>query len=110
MSVKGRNGALLVSNREQVGRNGRQGKAQKKSWLTRLVIDNTEIIEAAKTVPCIEVLDALPDGSRRFAGPFYPDEREKLCSLLKSLRTREGYIVAPGDDGLIGVYRRARAK
>lgn len=72
-------------------------------------IDNSEILSAARAVPCIEVIDgAAPEKARKAFGPFYPDQSDQLTALLKALRKREPFLVALNDAGLVSVYRRAR--
>lgn len=72
-------------------------------------IDNTDILSAARKVPCIDVLtEQPPEKSRRCAGPFYPDQSDRLIELLKSLQRRDRFLVAIDGEGLVNLYRRAR--
>lgn len=74
------------------------------------MIDNTQLIAAAKTVACIEVEGNAPENGKRYGGPFYPDDPERLVSFLRELPGRMQFVVAPDEKGLIRVYKKPRSK
>lgn len=73
-------------------------------------IDNSEILEAARAVPCIEVIDGpAPEGARPEGKAYYPDQHERLTRKLRELSNRFNFLVAIcQQSGLVRLYRRPR--
>lgn len=74
-------------------------------------VDNTEILKAARSVPCIEVIDgpAPAQAKKVRRSSFYPDKADDLVEMLRGLRRRERFLVALNESGIVTLYRRVKA-
>jgi hypothetical protein len=83
------------SNRSQSGTARRQAKLPKKSCFSSVVQNVQPITTESLGIVGVEVLDGIPEKARFLAGPFYPDELDRLREMVKSTRPRSGVVVAP---------------
>lgn len=73
------------------------------------MIDNSYILDSARKLPCIEVIDGpAPKGARKHGRSFYPDQSECLVNAIKAMAKREAFCVAIDKEGHVQIYRRTR--
>lgn len=73
------------------------------------LVQNAELTAAAKSVPGIEVVETIPTGARKIAGPFRPHQGPLLKETLESMTEREDLVTGPDARGFFNIHRKAKA-